>query len=158
MSRLPHFLHSRLKHGSKVVNIMRRPHFKPPGRSLVLIPVGGSVIPKTITWLGRLGELKKKQNDLIGNRTRDLSVCSIIQSNDYKYVYQKIEYKLLRWTKRINRKQLNEELHYSVHDSRSISEVLLGLWQQIDICMRTNSNNGQKIRAYILIKYMNLIR
>jgi hypothetical protein len=49
----------------------------PPGRFLVLISDGGWVDPKAIVLPERLGKLEKS-NDLIGNRTRDPSDCSIV--------------------------------------------------------------------------------
>jgi hypothetical protein len=48
----------------------------PPGRFMVLICVRGSVDPRAIVRLEELGKLKKFH--LIGTRTRDLPVCSIV--------------------------------------------------------------------------------
>jgi hypothetical protein len=51
----------------------------PPGTSLALISVRGSVDPRAIVRLEVLGQLKKKKsNDLIRNGTRDLPACSIV--------------------------------------------------------------------------------
>jgi hypothetical protein len=48
-----------------------------PGKFLVLMSVRGRVDPRAILWLEGLGKLKKKIH-LIGARTRDLPVCSIV--------------------------------------------------------------------------------
>jgi hypothetical protein len=76
MSRLPHFLHNRLTDGGEVVSLARRPPFTPrkiPG-------------PHFCQWLnqfpgnnpaGRIRSIKKFSY-LIGNRTRDLPLCSIV--------------------------------------------------------------------------------
>jgi hypothetical protein len=47
-------------------------------RFLVLISVRSSVDPRAIAWLEGLGQLKKKSNDLIGIRNRNLTACSIV--------------------------------------------------------------------------------
>jgi hypothetical protein len=60
MLRLPHFLDNRLTDDGKVVSLMRRPPFTPPGRFLVLISVRGRVDPRAIVQLEGLGKLKKK--------------------------------------------------------------------------------------------------
>jgi hypothetical protein len=56
------------------------------------------VIPRAIVWLEGLGKLKKI-NYLIGNRSRDLSACSIVAINyatALKYDVQK--YNKITWT------------------------------------------------------------
>jgi hypothetical protein len=51
----------------------------PPGRFLVLICVRGWVDSRVIMRLKELGQLEnKKSSDLIENRTRDFSACSIV--------------------------------------------------------------------------------
>jgi hypothetical protein len=76
MPRLPHFLDNRLKDGGEVVSLTRRPPFTP------------SKFPGThFCWrlrrtqshsaAGRMRSIEKS-NDLIGNRTRNLLVCSIV--------------------------------------------------------------------------------
>jgi hypothetical protein len=49
----------------------------PPRRFVVLISVRSWVDPRTILRLQALGQLKKC-NDLIGTRTQDLPVCSVL--------------------------------------------------------------------------------
>jgi hypothetical protein len=75
LSRLPHFLDSRLTDGDKVVSLTHRPHFTPrkiPGTHFyyrLSRPQGHSAA-------GRIRSIEKS-NDLIGTRTRDLA-CSIV--------------------------------------------------------------------------------
>jgi hypothetical protein len=82
MSRIPHCLDSWLRDGGKVDSPTRRPHFNPPGRFLIPISVRGWVNCRAIVRLEGLDKFKnwkKKSNDLIGNRIRDLPACSIVE-------------------------------------------------------------------------------
>jgi hypothetical protein len=56
MWRLPHVLNYRVIVGGEAVNLMCSP--SPPGRSLVLISVGGLAIPRAAVRLKGLGLLK----------------------------------------------------------------------------------------------------
>jgi hypothetical protein len=76
MSRLSHFLDSRLTDGGEDVSLRRRPPFAPrkiPGTHFcwrLIRPQGHSAA-------GRIRPIEKS-NDLIENRTRDRPVCSIV--------------------------------------------------------------------------------
>jgi hypothetical protein len=76
MSRLPHFLDSRLTDGGEVVSPTHQPPFTPrkiPGTHFcwrLSRPQGHSAA-------GRIRSIEKS-NDLIGNQTRDLLACSIV--------------------------------------------------------------------------------
>jgi hypothetical protein len=67
-----------LKQAVNAHRVMRLRGFAlyPPGRFMLLISVRGRADPKAIVRLEGLG--KKKKNDLLGNRIRDLPACSII--------------------------------------------------------------------------------
>jgi hypothetical protein len=58
MSRLSHFLHSRVTDGGEVVNLTRQQPFTPPGRFVILIFVRGWVDPRAIMRLQGLGQLQ----------------------------------------------------------------------------------------------------
>jgi hypothetical protein len=59
------------------LSALRSGRLLPAGRSLVLISVRGWVDPRTIVQLEELGQFKKS-NNLIGNRIRDRTACSIV--------------------------------------------------------------------------------
>jgi hypothetical protein len=71
MSKIPHFLDSRITDGGEVVSLTRRPRFIPNKNFLELISVRGWV---RLEGLGKLNTF----NDLIGNRTRHLPACSTV--------------------------------------------------------------------------------
>jgi hypothetical protein len=54
---------------------MRRPLFTPHEGSWYSFLLEAELTPGAA---GRIGKLKKKYSDLIGNRTRDLPACSIV--------------------------------------------------------------------------------
>jgi hypothetical protein len=54
----PSFLGKRLTDGGEVVGFTPRPHFTPPGRFVILIPVRGGVEPVVIVRLKLLGDWK----------------------------------------------------------------------------------------------------
>jgi hypothetical protein len=58
------------------LSVLRAGRPLPPRRFLVLISVKGCMDPMARVRLEGLGQLKKS-NDFIGNRTGDLSACSI---------------------------------------------------------------------------------
>jgi hypothetical protein len=74
MSRLPHFLDSRLTDGGEDASFTRR---LLPGRFLILISVKRLSRPQGHSAVGRIRSIDKS-SDLIGNRTRDLPACSIV--------------------------------------------------------------------------------
>jgi hypothetical protein len=64
MSRIPHFLDSRLTDGGQFVSLMSRSKFTSPGRSLALISVRSRVNPNVIVRLEGLGQLKNPMTSL----------------------------------------------------------------------------------------------
>jgi hypothetical protein len=75
-SRLPHFLDNRLTDGGEVFSLTRRPPFTPrniPGTHFCQ----RQSRTQNHSTAGRIG-LIAKSNYLTGNRTRDLSACSIM--------------------------------------------------------------------------------
>jgi hypothetical protein len=79
MLRIPHCLDNWLKDGGKIVNPMHPPHFTPLKH--YYFHVSGTHFywklskPQELVWPVGLGKFK---NHLIGYRTRDLPVCSIV--------------------------------------------------------------------------------
>jgi hypothetical protein len=71
------FLQNWLTDGDEVVSLTYRTSFTPTGNFLVLISVRGWVDSKSHNAAGRIRS-SEKSSDLIGNRTRDLPVCSIV--------------------------------------------------------------------------------
>jgi hypothetical protein len=69
-------LDSRLTDGGKVFSLTRRPPFTPQEDSSYSFLLRGWVDSRAIVRLKGLGKLKKIH--LIGTRTRDLPVCSIV--------------------------------------------------------------------------------
>jgi hypothetical protein len=72
MSRTPNCLDNRFTDGGYFVSLTRRPHSTPHKQFLVIISFRGWVDPRAIVRLEILGKLRKRINDLIGTRTRDL--------------------------------------------------------------------------------------
>jgi hypothetical protein len=58
--------------------------FTPPGRFLVLISVRGSVDPCLICSAAGMIRSIEKSSDLIGNRTRDLPACCLLNQLRYR--------------------------------------------------------------------------
>jgi hypothetical protein len=87
--RPPHFLDSGLTDGGEVDRTSAPAALYLTGRFLVLISVRGRVDPRAIVRLEGSGELKKKINDLIGNRTRYFSACSIVSQPTTEEKYEK---------------------------------------------------------------------
>jgi hypothetical protein len=77
MLRVPHFLDNRLTDGGKV-SLMRRPPFTTQENSWYSFLLEAESTPRGVVGLEKLGQ-PKKSNELVGNRTRDLSVCSIVK-------------------------------------------------------------------------------
>ena len=72
--RFPDFV-TTAQDGGKVVSLTQRPPL-PVGNNLVLISVKGWVDPRAIVRLEGLS--LKNSNDTIGNRNRNLPVCSLV--------------------------------------------------------------------------------
>jgi hypothetical protein len=71
----PTFSDIRLKMVARL-SALRAGRFLTPERFLILIFVRGWVDPRARVWLE--GQLKKKSNDLIGNRNRGIPACSVV--------------------------------------------------------------------------------
>jgi hypothetical protein len=77
MLRITHFLGNRFTDGGVVLSLTRRQRFISQKDYLLLICVRRGVNSRAIVRREGLGKLKKY--DHIGNRTRDLLVCSIVR-------------------------------------------------------------------------------
>jgi hypothetical protein len=75
MLRLPHFLHNRLADGGEVVSLTRRPPFTPQEYSWYLFLLEAEST-QGHSAAGRISSNEKIH--LIGIRSRDLAVCSIV--------------------------------------------------------------------------------
>jgi hypothetical protein len=76
MPRLPHYLDSRVTDGGKVVRLTHRPLFTPQEDPWYSFLLEAESTPGH-SAAGRIRSTEKA-NDLTGNRTRDLPVCSIV--------------------------------------------------------------------------------
>jgi hypothetical protein len=76
MLSIPHCPEYRLTYNSVVVSLTRRP--RSTHQYNFLISAKGSVNRRAIVRLEGLGKLKKKINDFIWTRTRDLQACNIM--------------------------------------------------------------------------------
>jgi hypothetical protein len=77
-SRIPYCLDNRLIDSSKVVSPKHRPHFATQGNSWYSF-LRGSIGPMVMMRQEGFGELEKF-NNLIGFRTHNIPVCSLVPS------------------------------------------------------------------------------
>jgi hypothetical protein len=78
-SRLPHFLENRPIDGAEVVGLTRRPSFTPRKIPGIQFCYRLSLL-QGHSAAGRIRSTEKSHN-LIGNRTRDLTACSIMSQS-----------------------------------------------------------------------------